>query len=137
MPKYPIYLPLLPESARDVIGKVHPDTEPALKMLNKEGFHYQGYVDIFDAGPSIEANINEIKTIKDSFISTAEVVDDEQFDTSQSLQYMMANTYCSDFRACYGNGILHKEQIIIKSTLAKNLNLQSGDNLRIYPTGRK
>ncbi|MEE4245186.1 MAG: arginine N-succinyltransferase, partial [Kangiellaceae bacterium] len=52
MPKYPIYVPMLTEQAQAVIGKVHPDTEPALKLLEHEGFQYKGYVDIFDAGPT-------------------------------------------------------------------------------------
>jgi arginine N-succinyltransferase len=50
MPKFPLYTCFLSEGARSVIGQVHPDTEPALAMLKGEGFSYQGYVDIFDAG---------------------------------------------------------------------------------------
>ncbi len=137
MPKYPIYLPLLPESARKVIGKVHPDTKPALKMLEKEGFKYQGYVDIFDAGPSIEVQIEEIKTIKKSFISSVTVVSKEAFSVKQSSQYMLANTFCTDFRACYGQGILLNEKLTINENLAKYLKVNDGDNLRLYPTGRK
>src|SRR5690554_5684038 len=37
MPKYPIYLPMLPDSARAVIGRVHGNTAPALTMLKAEG----------------------------------------------------------------------------------------------------
>ena len=37
MPKHPIYIPLLPKDAQDVIGKVHEQTEPALKLLEAEG----------------------------------------------------------------------------------------------------
>jgi len=136
MPKYPIYLPLLPESACKVIGKVHPDTKPALQMLENEGFKYQGYVDIFDAGPSIEAQIDDIKTIKNSFICTVTVIK-EELDIEQSQQYMLANTLCPGFRACYGNGILDDRQITITTYLAKYLNLNSGDKIRVYPTGRK
>lgn len=54
MPKFPLYTCFLSPDARNVIGQVHPDTEPALAMLKSEGFSYQGYVDIFDAGPAIE-----------------------------------------------------------------------------------
>ena len=54
MPKFPLYTCFLSEEARGVIGRVHPNTEPALAMLKAEGFSYQGYVDIFDAGPAIE-----------------------------------------------------------------------------------
>ena len=45
MPKFPLYTCFLSEEARGVIGRVHPNTEPALAMLKAEGFSYQGYVD--------------------------------------------------------------------------------------------
>ena len=40
MPKHPIYIPLLPEDAQKVIGEVHENTLPALKVLEKEGFEF-------------------------------------------------------------------------------------------------
>ena len=50
MPKHSIYIHLLPESAQQVIGEVHQNTAPAKRMLENEGFRYENYVDIFDAG---------------------------------------------------------------------------------------
>ena len=55
MPKHPIYLDMLPESARAVLGVPHPSGRAAMRMLEKEGFEYKGYVDIFDGGPTVEA----------------------------------------------------------------------------------
>ena len=55
MPKYPIYVNLLSQEAQNVIGKVHKKTEPALRLLQEEGFSCRGYVDIFDGGPTVEA----------------------------------------------------------------------------------
>src|SRR3546814_12797242 len=66
MPKFPLYTCFLSEDARAVIGQVHPDTEPALSMLKSEGFSYQGYVDIFDAGPAVECETGKIRAIRDS-----------------------------------------------------------------------
>ncbi len=51
MPRHPLYINLLPKTAKQVIGKVHESTLPARKMLKDRGFRYQGYVDIFDGGP--------------------------------------------------------------------------------------
>jgi arginine N-succinyltransferase len=65
MPKYPIYTALLPESARAVIGKPHSSGIPALKMLEKEGFAHEGYVDIFDGGPTVSAQIDHVRTVHD------------------------------------------------------------------------
>jgi arginine N-succinyltransferase len=36
-------------------------------MLFKEGFHYENYVDIFDAGPTVHSYVENIETIKHSY----------------------------------------------------------------------
>ncbi len=41
--------------AQAVIGKVHPQTAPARTVLEKEGFRYLNYIDIFDGGPTPSA----------------------------------------------------------------------------------
>ncbi len=66
MPTHPIYLPLLPPEAQAVVGQVHPETEPALKMLEEEGFRWQHMVDIFDGGPLIGCPRAEIRTVRES-----------------------------------------------------------------------
>ncbi len=48
MPKLPIYINLLSKEAQAVIGQVHDNTKPALKLLEREGFCCRDYVDIFD-----------------------------------------------------------------------------------------
>ena len=55
LPEYPIYIDLLPASVQAVIGRVHPQTEPALRILRQEGFETTDEVDIFDAGPLVRA----------------------------------------------------------------------------------
>ena len=64
MPRYPVYANLLPDSARAVIGEVHDDTRAARTMLEQEGFRYEGYVDIFDAGPTVECFRDDIRAIR-------------------------------------------------------------------------
>ncbi|HEX7791158.1 MAG TPA: arginine N-succinyltransferase [Afipia sp.] len=66
MPRYPIYVALLPDAARNVISRPHPDAEPALAMLKSQGFRYNDVVDIFDAGPTVEAFIDHIDTVRES-----------------------------------------------------------------------
>jgi len=66
MPRNPIYVPLLPPEAQAVIGQVHPETRPALKMLQDEGFMGSGMVDIFEAGPVVLAKRDEIRTVRES-----------------------------------------------------------------------
>ena len=70
MPRNPIYVKLLSFEAQSVLGKPHPTTIPAMNILLKEGFRYHNYIDIFDAGPTLEAPLPEINTIKSSRIVT-------------------------------------------------------------------
>ncbi|MEX1058256.1 MAG: arginine N-succinyltransferase, partial [Natronospirillum sp.] len=66
MPKFPIYVPMLPKAAQAAVGRVHPYTEPALGMLESEGFRRNGFVDIFDAGPAVEAERDRIGGVRRS-----------------------------------------------------------------------
>jgi arginine N-succinyltransferase len=71
MPRYPIYIALLPDAARGVVARPHPDAEPALAMLKSQGFHYNNVVDIFDAGPAVEAFIDHIDIVRSAIRTTA------------------------------------------------------------------
>ena len=51
MPKHPVYVAMLSDSARSAIGVPHPSGRAAMRMLEDEGYAYEGYVDIFDGGP--------------------------------------------------------------------------------------
>jgi arginine N-succinyltransferase len=66
MPKHPIYIPLLPKGAQDVIGAVHADTKPAIKILQDEGFECCDMVDIFEAGPVVRCALPDVRAIRQS-----------------------------------------------------------------------
>jgi arginine N-succinyltransferase len=66
MPKYPIYMSLLPREAQAVIGQPNLASEPAKAMLEAQGFRWQGYVDVFDGGPTLQAERNRIRAVADS-----------------------------------------------------------------------
>jgi arginine N-succinyltransferase len=66
MPKYPVYVALLPEAAQAVIGKPHQAGEAAQKLLANEGFQHSGYVDIFDGGPTMDARTSDIRTVREA-----------------------------------------------------------------------
>lgn len=62
-PKDEIYVSLLPPEARNLIGKVGSETEPAKKMLERLGFQYKGQIDPFDGGPYLEAAVAAIPLV--------------------------------------------------------------------------
>ena len=63
MPKHPVYIAMLPETARSAIGLPHPSGRAAMRMLEEEGFAYEGYVDIFDGGPTMTARTDRVRSI--------------------------------------------------------------------------
>ncbi len=55
-----------------MIGVPHPGAEPALAMLKREGFRFHGYVDIFDAGPTLDAHIDDLLAVRNSVTAPIE-----------------------------------------------------------------
>lgn len=85
MPTVPLYIDLLPPAARRVIGRVHPDTAPALHLLQAEGFHPTRLVDIFDAGPIVRARVAELRAVRDSRLAPIRAIVDGEPDAEPAL----------------------------------------------------
>lgn len=64
-PRAPIYVNMLSEEAQRVIGQVHDDGRKAFSLLVEEGFRDEGYVDIFDAGVTMIATIDDLRAIRE------------------------------------------------------------------------
>ena len=131
MPKYPIYLSLLPKSARLVVGEVNSASEPAKAMLERQGFKYTGYVDIFDGGPTMIAERAAIDVVKHSL--HAKVVSITEL-SEETNKYMITNDRFDDFRCAVGRLRLQPEGLVeITPRLARRAQLRVGDTLRYYP----
>ncbi len=116
MPRNPIYVKLLDKTAQEVIGKPHPSTQPALNILLKEGFRYNEYIDIFDAGPTIEAPLKDIKTCAQSRVLPIKGIDD----AIESTPFLISNTSI-DFRATLGIiAVNEQEQNLVINTQTPN-----------------
>lgn len=98
MPKTPIYTAMLPESARAVMGVPHPSGRAAMKMLEAEGFQFDCYIDIFDGGPTMVAQTDQIRTVRES----RELVLDRVADSVEGQTMMLARGRLRDFVACCG-----------------------------------
>jgi arginine N-succinyltransferase len=128
MPRNSIHIPLLSPKAQAVIGTPHASTKAAMTILLREGFHYNHYVDIFDAGPTLEAPLSKIKTIEFSLIVTIKSMSDEV----SSPHYLLANTQLN-IRATINSALVNKEEktCIISKKTAELLKVRCGDALRI------
>ncbi|PKM24683.1 MAG: arginine N-succinyltransferase [Gammaproteobacteria bacterium HGW-Gammaproteobacteria-13] len=126
MPKFPLYTCFLSEDARNIIGRVHPDTEPALAMLKGEGFSYQGYVDIFDAGPAIEAETAKIRAVQDSQVLVLAV----GTPGDDAPRFLIHNRKREDCRITAAPARLAAGTLVVDAQTAKRLQLSAGDQVR-------
>jgi len=131
MPKYPVYVNLLSQEAQQVINKVHSNTVPALRLLEAEGFSRRGYVDIFDAGPTVEAELNQIRAVRES--CRYQVLIDDQYHEESNQKYIICNTKIDNFRATQLK-ITPREtaqQVVLSNEVAQALQVQQGDWVRL------
>jgi len=128
MPQHPIYTVLLSPEAQAVMGQVHPQTAPALHLLQQEGFRHQGYVDIFDGGPAVEAPLADIRSIRRSQLLPAAVGE-----TDGGLPYLVANTRLDGFRCAYAELAPEPEQVTLQPALAAALQVEAGETVRLVP----
>jgi arginine N-succinyltransferase len=99
MPRHPLYVAYLPPEAQQVIGKVHADTAPARRLLEQEGMYYEGYVDIFDAGPVLQARVSELRAVRDSALAIIEPAGQQENAQGRDASPMLvSNTLIQDFR---------------------------------------
>lgn len=133
MPKHPIYTAMLSETARSVIGIPHTSGRAAMRMLENENFAYDGYVDIFDGGPTMVARTDDVtsirkaKTAKVIAIGTEQNGDDEWSDGVKSI---VATGYLTDFQATFAMISETRAGIMIDQESAERIGVSVGDELR-------
>jgi len=131
MPKYPVYVSLLSKEAQQVINKVHTNTVPALRLLEAQGFSRRGYIDIFDAGPTVEADRNQIRAVRES--KKYQVLIDDSCAIESNQKYMVCNTQVENFRATQVT-LTPREtanQVVLTSEVAQALQVKKGDWVRL------
>ena len=123
MPKHPIYTALLPESALAVIGAPHQSGRAAQRMLEHEGFSYECYIDIFDGGPTMTVQTDQIATIRASRREIVVAIADEGDES------LVAHGELAAFRACCGRITATKGGISISPAAAAALGISVGDTV--------
>jgi len=68
-PKGEVYVSLLPPEARNLIGRVSPEAQPAKAMLEGLGFKYVGHCDPFDGGPYLEAKTDDVPLVQSTHMA--------------------------------------------------------------------
>jgi len=94
MPKHPVYTVMLPEAARAVMGKPHDVGTPAMRLLEREGFRYDRYIDIFDGGPTFCVATDEVRTLATSHAGPLDPAA-----PADAVRHLVAAGHLKNFRA--------------------------------------
>ena len=135
MPKHPVYVNLLPGAARDAIGAVHVDTAPARAMLEQEGFRYEGYVDIFDAGPTVECFRENIDAVRRSQVLPVTLGEEDPVPDSltDDVLWLVGNRKFDGFRALVTAAPVRVDRFPLLPYAAAALGVREGDTVRAVP----
>ncbi len=130
MPKHPIYVNMLPEAAQKVIGQCNVVGKPAMRMLENEGFRWNGHVDIFDAAPSVDTKIDDIHSIKNSAV--AEVIGIAECAGNEHAY--VVNDDIGEFTCCRTLLSVENEGVRVSHHVFKALGLELGNKVRYLIT---
>lgn len=127
-PKHPIYIAMLPETARAVIGLPHPSGRAAMRMLENEGFAFENYIDIFDGGPTMLAKTDQVRTIRDAASARVVAIDEGGGDAA-----LVARGRLADFRCAYGTVRASADGVVLGRDGATALGVIKGDVISHVP----
>jgi arginine N-succinyltransferase len=124
MPKTPIYIAMLTDQARAAIGLPHPSGRAAMRMLENEGFSNDGYIDIFDGGPTMCAATSRIRSVAEA----REVVI-EHIAENAGPRTIVSHGALTQFTAAWG----HVEGSTIDPVAAAALGIEPGQKILVAP----
>lgn len=130
MPRYPIYVTLLSPAAQEVIGVPFADSKPAARLLMEEGFYHEGYVDLFDAGPTLQAERRRIATVSGSRKAAVAAVTAIRAEK----RFMIANTDLGNLRVVLDAIQENPDNTVaVSPEAARRLQVVQGDHVRFAP----
>lgn len=121
MPKHPIYTAMLPESGRMVMGLPHPTGRAAMRMLEAEGFAHEGYIDIFDGGPTMAAATDSIRAVRDARTATLVAID-----ATAGQRGLVASGRLTGFACVHGVIDQREDGVAVDADTARLLDVEPG-----------
>ncbi len=129
MPKHPVYIAMLQESAKTVIGVPHPSGRAAMRMLENEGFAWENYIDIFDGGPTMTARTDHIRSIREAKDVTITEISNFVGEQKSDQKKLLTLGRLQAFKAAYGWIDDRGDDVIIDAGCARALNISVGDQV--------
>jgi len=132
MPQYPIYVPLLPDDAKLAIGQLHPDGELPFSILLDEGFEADTYVDIFDGGPTVEARVDTLRSIRSQQRLPAHIAKDaNDVEDSKKQLAIISNVKVENFRATFARMVITPSGVTLCPETAALLDIETLESVRV------
>jgi len=132
-PDTPFYTALLPERVARELGQVHPEAQPAMRLLEKAGLHWIGEIDPFDAGPFVGAAVSEVIPIRDSR-SGALSADDYDGADDGTATWIASTEEDGRFRAVASAGEIAGDGAVrLPKESSKRLGIGEGDEVALTP----
>jgi arginine N-succinyltransferase len=124
MPKHPVYVAMLSDSARHVLGRPNVSGRAAMRMLENEGFAHENYVDIFDGGPTMTARTDQVHSIRNARDAKVAAMGEG------GTMSLVASGHLADFRCAYGKVADGADGVTLDPATAEVLRVRSGDSVR-------
>lgn len=131
MPTQPVYVNLLPEPAQAVIGRVNKAGEPAMALLEREGFRWRDHVDIFDGAPSVDCAIDELASVAGAVELPLAAIGE----AAQARRCLLAAGSPADFLACAALAEIGDEGVQLRPETAAALRVAPGERLTVIALG--
>ena len=121
MPRHPVYTQLLPEEAR--------------AGIESEGFRYEGYVDIFDAGPTLECFRDNIRAVRQSRVLPVKIGESDPLPEGppEDILWLVSSRSFERFRATLAPGPARIAEFPLLPHAAEVLGVRDGDAVRVVP----
>ena len=109
--------------------QLHPSGRAAMRMLENEGFAYRNYIDIFDGGPTLTVETDQIATIRQSQTGRITALGS----AGHGIPSIVAHGLLAGFRACHGSVAPEGDGIMLDEAAAGLLGVTVGDTICHVP----
>jgi arginine N-succinyltransferase len=129
-PEEDIYLCLLDSKARLAMGRVGPETLPALHLLESIGFKYTHEIDPFDGGPHVGCKMKNVSMIKEGrYLKSSLKKGNTTFDNVGFVGLMRDKEFLGGVTAC----AIHGDEILLPEKSMRILQINPGETLYYTP----
>lgn len=128
-PDTTFYATLLEPDVRAKLGQVHAEAQPAVRLLEQAGLHWNGQIDPFDAGPFYAAATDDVVPVRDTEVLS--LADDEpRADAAVAIASAGIGTV---FRAVASPAEIEGERLSLPRDAWKRLEIEPGQEVAWTP----